>query len=153
MSTTKLKRLTAAMSAGLIFSAFPVATQASHSWGGYHWARTGNPFALKLGDNLTTTDWKAHLATTSRDWNSGNTPVFTGIVAGSSNKRCSMVAGTTQVCNGRYGNNGWLGLATINITGGTHITRGSAKMNDTYFDTSTYNNPNERLHVMCQEVA
>ena len=26
-------------------------------------------------------------------------------------------------------------------------------MNDTYFNTATYNNPNERLHVVCQEVA
>ncbi|HEX9422207.1 MAG TPA: hypothetical protein VF899_03135 [Pyrinomonadaceae bacterium] len=25
-------------------------------------------------------------------------------------------------------------------------------MNDTYFNTSTYNNPNEKLHVMCQEI-
>jgi hypothetical protein len=32
--------------------------------------------------------------------------------------------GTTQVCNGKYGNNGWLGLASISITGGTHITQG-----------------------------
>ena len=64
-----------------------------------------------------------------------------------------MVAGTAQVCNGKYGNNGWLGLASINITGGTHITQGSAKMNDTYFNTSTYNNPNEKQHVMCQEIA
>ncbi|MEP6922709.1 MAG: hypothetical protein ABI967_16435 [bacterium] len=126
---------------------------ATHSWGGYHWARTSNPFTLKLGDNLTTADWKSHLAQTSSDWNSGNSPVITAIVAGTSNKHCSMTAGTTQVCNGRYGNNGWLGLASINITGGTHITQGSAKMNDTYFNTSTYNNPNEREHVMCQEVA
>ena len=64
-----------------------------------------------------------------------------------------MVAGTTQVCNGTYGNNGWLGLASIYVTGGVHITQGSAKVNDTYFNTSTYNNPNEREHVMCQEVA
>ena len=64
-----------------------------------------------------------------------------------------MRAGTTQVCNGTYGNNGWLGLASINITGGTHITQGSAKLNDTYFNTAKYNNPNERLHVMCQEIA
>src|SRR5207249_3495417 len=35
----------------------------------------------------------------------------------------------------------------------THITQGSAKMNDTYFSTATYNNPNEREHVVCQEVA
>src|SRR3954462_9758094 len=63
-----------------------------------------------------------------------------------------MVAGTTQVCNDAYGNNGWLGLASINLDG-THITQGSAKMNDTYFNTAKYNNTNEREHVMCQEVA
>jgi putative lipoic acid-binding regulatory protein len=44
-------------------------------------------------------------------------------------------------------------LASINIVDGEHITRGSAKMNDTYFSTATYNNPNEKLHVVCQEVA
>ncbi|MGI8811016.1 MAG: hypothetical protein ACR2IH_00625 [Pyrinomonadaceae bacterium] len=132
---------------------FPTGAGASHSWGGYHWARTANPFTLKLGNNLTSADWRSHLSQTSSDWNAGNDPVNTTIVAGQSNKRCSMVAGTTQVCNGTYGNNGWLGLASINLTGGTHITQGSAKMNDTYFNTSTYNNPNEREHVMCQEVA
>lgn len=126
---------------------------ASHSWGGYHWARTTPQFTLKLGNNLTSADWSGHLAQTSSDWNSGNTPVITAIVAGQARKRCSMVAGTTQVCNGNYGNNGWLGLASINITGGTHITQGTAKMNDTYFNTPTYNNTNEREHVMCQEVA
>ena len=132
---------------------FPISSSASHSWGGYHWARTANPFTLKLGNNLTTADWISHLEQSSADWNAGNDPVRTTIVDGTSNKRCSMVSGTTQVCNGKYGNNGWLGLASINITGGTHITQGSAKMNDTYFNTATYNNPNEREHVMCQEVA
>jgi len=127
---------------------------ANHSWGGYHWARTSNPFTLKLGDNLTSADWRSHLAQTSKDWNTGNTPLTTAIVGGqSATRRCKMVAGTTQVCNGAYGYNGWLGLATINITDGTHITQGSAKMNDSYFNLSTYNNPNEREHVMCQEVA
>jgi len=133
---------------------------ATHSWGGYHWARTTPQFTLKLGDNLKTADWKSHLQQTSTDWNSpqkfgaSSTPILTAIVAGQSNKRCSMVAGTTQVCDSTYGNNGWLGLATISLASGTlHITQGSAKMNDTYFNTATYNNPNEREHVMCQEVA
>nr|MBA2690669.1 hypothetical protein [Burkholderiales bacterium] len=138
---------------------FPTFTYADHPWGGYHWARTANPFTLKLGDNLTSADWKGHLAQTSQDWNSPQTfemtsALLTALVNGSSSKkRCAMVAGTTQVCNGTYGNNGWLGLASINITGGTHITQGMAKLNDTYFNTSQYNNPNERLHVMCQEIA
>jgi hypothetical protein len=132
----------------------PAITLATHSWGGYHWARTTPQFTLKLGDNLTSTDWKSHLAKASSDWNAGNSPVLTAVVAGnSSGRRCAMVAGTAQVCNAKYGNNGWLGLASINITGGTHITQGSAKMNDTYFNTSFYNNTNERQHVMCQEIA
>ncbi len=142
-----------AIAAGLVVAALSTAAFATHSWSGYHWARTAPQFTLKLGDNMTSADWKAHLSQTSIDWNSGNSAVLTAIVTGGSNKRCSMVAGTTQVCNGRYGSNGWLGLASINITGGTHITQGSAKMNDTYFDTSTYNNTNEREHVVCQEVA
>jgi hypothetical protein len=151
MKTTRQSVLTVA--AGLVIAGLSTVALATHSWGGYHWARTTPQFTLKLGNNMTTTDWRAHLSQTSSDWNSGNSAVLTAIVAGSANKRCSMVAGTTQVCNGRYGSNGWLGLASVNITGGTHITQGSAKMNDTYFDTATYNNPNERVHVVCQEVA
>ena len=132
---------------------------ASHSWGGYHWARTTPQFTLKLGNNLST-GWQTHLITASSDWNSPgsfgatSTPLLTAIVSGSSaGRRCSLVSGTTQVCDSTYGNNGWLGLATIYITGGVHITQGSAKMNDTYFNTSTYNNVNEKQHVICQEIA
>ena len=124
MAKTTLQRLAATVSAGLLLAAISTATQATHSWGGYHWARTAQQFTLKLGDNMKTADWKAHLSQTSSDWNSGNSAVLTAVVGGTSNKRCSMVAGTTQVCNGTYGNNGWLGLASINITGGTHITQG-----------------------------
>ncbi len=147
------------MLVGLVVSLLPLAAQATHSWGGYHWARTTPQFTLKLGDNLSAADWKSYLSKSSSDWNSPqlfgatSTPLLTAIVAGQANRRCSMVAGTTQVCNSKYGSNGWLGLASINITGGVHITQGSAKMNDTYFSTATYNNPNEKLHVMCQEIA
>lgn len=144
------------LAAGLLGSLALVSpAQASHSWGGYHWARTSNPFTLKVGDNVTS-NWTSQFTTAVSDWST--TPASTAkvldltAITGTANKRCSMVAGTVQVCNGRYGKNGWLGLASINITGGTHITQGSAKMNDTYFDTATYNNPNEKLHVMCQEI-
>lgn len=136
----------------LLVAAVPTLLIANHSWGGYHWARTSNPFTLKVGNNLTTADWTSHFNTAIADWDK-STVMTLNSVAGTSNKRCSMVSGTVQVCNGTYGNNGWLGLASINLASGTkHITQGSAKMNDTYFNTSTYNNPNERQHVMCQEV-
>ncbi len=153
MANKAIQRAVAAISIGLAGIAFSTTTQATHSWNGYHWARTTPQFTLKLRDNTTAADWKAYLAQTSSDWNSGNSAILTAVMTGPANRRCSMVAGTTQVCNGKYGSNGWLGLASINITGGTHITQGSAKMNDTYFSTAAYNNPNEKLHVMCQEVA
>lgn len=141
----------------LALTALPSLAHASHSWGGYHWARMTNQFTLKLGTNLTN-GWQSYLTDTSLDWNTpeglSTTPLLTAVVGGSSSRqRCKGVAGTTQVCNYTYGKNGWLGLATIYITGGTHITQGTAKMNDSYFNTSLYNNPNEKLHVICQEVA
>jgi hypothetical protein len=33
---------------------------ADHSWGGYHWARTSNPFTLKVGDNVSSA-WDTYL--------------------------------------------------------------------------------------------
>lgn len=178
MFVTAYKQLRMPLLVGMALATLTGMSQAEHSWGGYHWARTGNQFTLKLGDNLTnrwledcqlpaaSNYWNCLLVAASSDWNHPEwfvddptsplrTPLLTtSIVPGQSTKRtCSMIKGTTQVCNGKYGANGWLGLASINITGGTHITQGTAKMNDTYFNLATYNNPNERLHVMCQEIA
>jgi len=129
-----------------------------HSWGNYHWARQSPQFTLNLGDNLTTAAWKDLLVRSSTNWNTPTiygaltTPMLTNIVTGNGGRKCRSLAGTTQVCNGSYGKNGWLGLASITISG-VHITSGTAKMNDTYFSTTTYNNPNEKLHVICQEIA
>ena len=123
---------------------------ATHSWGGYHWARTSNPFTLKLGSNVSSS-WATYLSTTSSDW-SVSSVLDTTIVTGSSVKRrCSAVSGRVEVCNGSYGNNGWLGIAQIWLSGG-HITQGTVKVNDTYFNLAQYNTPAEKNHVMCQEV-
>lgn len=133
----------------LAFTTFPSLTHASHSWGGYHWARTVNPFTLKLGDNVSPT-WDSFLVTTSNAW-SESTVLDTTIVSGLGRKNCKAQAGRVEVCNSRYGNNGWLGLAQIWVSG-SHIAAGTAKMNDTYFNLPQYNNDDEKLHVMCQEV-
>jgi hypothetical protein len=61
--------------------------------------------------------------------------------------------GRVEVCNAAYGSTGWLGVAQIWITRGTHIAQGTAKMNDTYFNQAQYNSPAWRRMVMCQEVA
>ncbi|MBI3358003.1 MAG: hypothetical protein HY201_02310 [Nitrospirae bacterium] len=151
MFTKIQKRFGSIVVLGLFaLAAFPSFLTATHSWGGYHWARTANPFTLKLGDNLTST-WDPFLVTTSSDW-SLSTVLDTTIVAGGTTAQlCRATLGRVEVCNRKYGNNGWLGIAQIWVSG-SHITQGTVKMNDTYFNTATYNTTPWRNLVMCQEV-
>lgn len=123
---------------------------ADHSWGSYHWARTANPFTLKLGDNVTSA-WDSYLGTASAGW-SASSVLDTTVVAGSSPKCTFGIRGRVEVCNGKYGFNGWLGLAQIWVSG-DHIIAGLNKLNDSYFNTATYNKPAWRNLVVCQEVA
>jgi hypothetical protein len=132
---------------------FPINSYANHSWNNYHWARTSNPFTLKVVDS-NTADWQGDFTTANVDWSKStvlNLTAEPGDESSRARKRCVMISGKIHSCNADYGFNGWLGLASINISG-SHITQGSSKMNDSYFNTATYNNPNERLHVMCQEI-
>lgn len=123
---------------------------ASHSWGGYHWARTVNPFTLKLGDNVSSA-WDASLALASSDW-SQSTVLDTNIVTGSTSpKTCRAKLGRVEVCNSKYGNNGWLGIASI-WASSSHITQATVKLNDTYFNTAKYNTSAWRNFVTCQEI-
>lgn len=137
------------LAVGLAALAFASAAYANHSWGTYHWARQSNPFTLKLGDNVSAT-WDSYLQTTSGDW-SLSSVLDTTIVTGQGRKNCRPMTGRVEVCNAKYGNNGWLGIAQIWVSG-THITQGTTKLNDTYFNTPTYNTPAWRNLVLCQEV-
>ena len=103
---------------------------ATHSWGGYHWARTGNPFTLKVGDNVSQA-WDARLDEAISDWSVSTVLDLTKVAGGTRPKSCRATSGRIEVCNASYGNTGWLGIAQISITGGEHITQGIAKLNDT----------------------
>lgn len=133
----------------LSFVSWVSAVSANHSWEGYHWARTNNPFTLQLGNNLSST-WQTYLSTASNDW-SQSTVLDTNITAGLGGRNCGATTGRVEICNKKYGNNGWLGLAQIWING-SHITKGVVKLNDTYFNTRTYNTSAWRNLVVCQEV-
>lgn len=132
-------------------AAIPSFTLASHSWSTHHWARTSNPFTLKLGDNVSAA-WDSYLATASSDWTAATVLNTTIVAGGTTPRQCKPTLGRVEVCNATYGNNGWLGIAQIWLSGG-HIAQGIAKMNDTYFNTATYNTPAWRRLVMCQEIA
>lgn len=136
--------------AAFFLTFFTSSAQATNSWGGYHWARTSNPFTLKLGDNLSS-NWDPFLATTSSDWSASAVLDTTIVPGGTTARRCRGTNGRVEACNYRYGNNGWLGIAQIWISG-FHITKGITKLNDTYFNTAKYNTPPWKNLVMCQEV-
>lgn len=147
----KLNRRVAVTIAAALIAGAPLIAGASHSWGGYHWARTANPFTLELGDNVDNS-WDGYLLTTSTDWSSSavlNTTVKPGAT---SSRTCKSTKGRVEVCNNSYGNTGWLGVAGISITGGEHITAAYVKLNDSYFSSGTYNTVAWRNLVMCQEV-
>lgn len=129
----------------------PTLLLANHSWGSYHWARTANPFTLKVGDNVDA-NWQAYYGQALSDW-SQSTVLDTVAVAGGANPRnCRPTVGRIEVCNATYGNTGWLGLAQIWASGG-HITQGTVKLNDTYYTPgSKYDTPAWRTMVACQEV-
>ena len=147
---SKFSRRALVVAATLALGLVAADASATHSWGSYHWARTSNPFTIKLGDNVSGA-WDSPLLGASSDW-SQSTVLNTAIVAGLANpKNCRATAGRVEVCNSKYGNNGWLGIASIWATG-NHITQGTVKLNDTYFNTPTYNTLAWRNMVTCQEI-
>lgn len=124
---------------------------AGHSWNDYHWARTVSPFTLQVIDS-TTPDWDYQLTESLNRWSAST--VLSATIASSDDgkgtrKKCGAVAGQMRVCNAAYGNNGWLGLATIGLDRNGHIDRGTAKVNDSY---DWYWTLDEKNHVMCQEI-
>jgi hypothetical protein len=152
---SKTAKMAVQLLAGASLLGVPVAFMASPAsatnwWGGYHWARTANPFAIVLGKNVSQA-WVTSVQQASSDW-SVSTVLDTSVGTGGVNSRtCKPTSGKVQVCSAKYGNNGWLGLAQIWLNG-SHITQGINKLNDSYFSLSTYNKPEWRALVACQEI-
>ena len=142
----------ALMAAIVMAIAFAVTSSADHSWGNYHWARTSNPFTLKVGDNVSSA-WDAYLDEAIVDWSQSSVLNLVKVTGGTRPKNCRPTAGRIEACNERYGYTGWLGIAQIWISGGNHITQAITKLNDTYYSSPTYNTPAWRRLVMCQEIA
>ena len=135
---------------GIVLGSSAFIASANHAWSTYHWGRTANPFTLKLGDNVGT-QWDAYLSLASSDWSTSNVLDTTVVPGSTTSKSCRAKSGRVEVCNNRYGSNGWLGIASIWVNG-DHITQGTVKVNDTYFNTQTYNTAAWRSLVLCQEI-
>lgn len=126
------------------------AALADHAWSTYHW-QTVSGVATPLVVDNTVGAWKPRVVLAVNDWNA-SAHIESNLTTGTTNaKRCPMSSGTIQVCSAAYGQNGWLGIATISISGG-HIVAGSTKVNDTYFAFPTYNTEDWKQLVICQEI-
>jgi len=124
---------------------------ATHSWNGYHWARTTSSFTLRVTDSVNG-PWQSVFENALNNWSASKVFDLTVVAVDDGTraaKQCRAIQGEVRVCNAAYGQNGWLGLASIGLDSQGHIDQGTAKMNDSY---DSYYTPEERNHVMCQEV-
>lgn len=141
-----------AISFALVLSTTAPAS-ASHAWRDYHWSRATNPLNLAALDSVTA-GWDGLLDLVVADWNLSAVVAVAEEPSDDANatrKKCPTVTGKIRVCSATYGSNGWLGIAEIWVSG-SHIVKGRARVNDSYFNTSKYNDENAKRHVLCQEV-
>jgi hypothetical protein len=124
---------------------------ANHAWSTYHWRRTAVQVTPPVTMNITAA-WQPYASRVMSDWNVSpviESPWSFGAI--STRRRCTSATGQIEVCNDTYGQNGWLGIAGISLSGG-HIVKGYTKLNDTYYNTAQYNTAAWRRLVFCQEV-
>lgn len=134
-------------------TALTVPALANHSWGSYHWERTGDEVTIPVNDH-TTGAWPGRVAIAVADWNQSirvQSPLDSDR---SGDSACNLTLNEIHVCNDDYGNNGWLGIASISATRGrtTHIIAGSTKLNDYYFNLPQYSGESWAQLVACQEI-
>jgi len=148
----KFNRLAVAVIGAAVVLTASLTANASHTWNNYHWARTTSSFTLQVIDS-NTSNWDDELALAVSQW-SQSTKLDLQITSYDDSSRvrklCRAVSGKVRSCNASYGNNGWLGLASINLDSNGHISQGTSKMNDSY--SSSFASQDQRRHVMCQEI-
>jgi hypothetical protein len=132
----------------MILAAYP---SANHSWSTYHWPSTTGIVGLDVGDSVGSA-WDAYLDEALHDWNESVVLQLTKVDGSTNPWRCRPSLGRIEVCTAPYGDNGWLGIAQIWLSG-EHILQATAKLNDFYFRMAAYNEPAWRRQVMCQEIA
>lgn len=100
--------------------------------------------------------WLNRYATAYADWRK---PAMTKVrpsqvATGGPSNTCAPVLNQIRSCDGSYGINGWLGLATVwTYAGGRgHIAQGTSKVNNSYFTRPQYNTIPWRQLVICQEI-
>lgn len=148
----RFNQLAVALTSAAVLLTASLTASANHTWNNYHWARTTSSFTLQVIDS-NSTSWNDELALALSQWSQSSKldmQVTSADDTSRTRKLCRAVLHKVRSCNAAYGNNGWLGLASINLDSNGHISQGTSKMNDSY--ASSFASQDERRHVMCQEL-
>jgi hypothetical protein len=142
-----------ALAAAVSLAVVSVPAFGFHRWSTYHWKKGNDGLVKPPVVTAITATWTSYVATAVADWNKSTVIDSPGpsVAAGVNAKTCRAQAGRIVVCNARYGQNGWLGIASIWLSSG-HIVQGTTKLNDTYFALPQYNTASWRAAVTCQEI-
>ena len=117
----------------------------------YEWPVDTLPLSISLGDNVSA-EWTVPLDRAAADWSVSpvlDVRVRKGSVRDNSN--CKARRGKVEICNEFYGENNWLGLATLTVSGNL-IESAIVRLNETYFAQAPYSDYAWRNMVMCHEV-
>lgn len=124
---------------------------AVHAWSNYHWKKLGAEVDVPIRTAISS-DWQSYVDVAVADWDKSSViKADPATASGLNPKTCKVATGEILVCNSKYGQTGWLGIAQIWTSGG-HIAKGLTKLNDTYFNMAKYNTPEWRALVTCQEI-
>jgi len=130
-----------------------VPASANHSWSNYRWGRTSNPVQLRINSAVTGT-WSTYVNIAINEWDASSKldlKTFAPRSVSVSRKQCSPIPNEVLVCNDSYGKRGWLGIASVWLSGG-RIAQATTKLNDSYFSMPQYSSQGWRRLVTCQEI-
>ena len=149
----KQSRLRFAVLGAVSIAAISAPALGFHRWSTYHWQKANDGLVKPPIVTAINSGWQGYVNTAVVDWNKSSVIQSPGPTAASGvdPKQCRAQSGKILVCNASYGQRGWLGIASIWLSGG-HIIQGTTKLNDTYFNMARYNTPAWRAAVTCQEI-
>lgn len=150
MRRREVRRLAWVLVGSLMLAALPGSATAGHDLRGQHWAREGSEFTVEIGNNVNG-EWDAILRRSAADWSRSDV-LDLKVVGGKTNRQsCRPTKGRIEVCNGFYGDTGWLGVAGL-WTRDKHITQAVVLINESYFAEASFDDGRVKRHVMCQEI-
>lgn len=148
-----------------------------HQWGDYRWNTGGatgeNVLPLEVSYKFADSGYwlPYYLNATSgtltgalRKWDVGTSTYLSplaltdkGQATHTTSSACERILGEVVVCADRYGTNqGWVGIANIEIDSGNYIQWATARLNDSYYRdapySSSYNTDAQKQFVTCHEI-